>query len=186
MTRLPHPVAALAALALLCGLAAAAHAQQPDYPRRPVTLVVPFPPGGPSDALARGFAQQMGNRLGQPIVVENVGGAGGKLKAIAVLSDTRLPQLPGVATAAEAGHALDLRSWNAIFAPRGTPEPIMARLRQALQDAAADPGFGAQMRAVGVDLPHGPAAQPRAVTALIERGLRDDVPAFKARQEFLN
>jgi hypothetical protein len=67
--------------------------------------------------------------------------AGGKIKALAVLSSARLPQLPNTGTAAEAGYALDVRAWNAIFAPRGTPEPVMARLRTALADAAADPEF---------------------------------------------
>jgi len=334
MIRLRYCAPALAALAVAAAPATAADAgtdaRQNAYPQRAITLVVPFPAGGPSDALARGVAQHMGATLGQSVVVENVGGAGGtiglqrvaratpdgytlgfgtlgthvanvavypklpydpladfqpvglagsapmlllaradfpagdlaqfaawlaskgdqatygsagvgsishygcvlllsalklpathvpyrgvapaisdlmggqtdfmcdqtttslpqiaggRLKAIAVLSNQRLAQLPDVGTAADAGYPLDARSWNAIFAPRGTPEVAMTRLRQALQAAVADAGFATQMQAVGVDLPQGAAAGPQAVTTLIERGLRDDVPALKARQEFLN
>jgi len=47
------------------------------YPSRPITIIAPFPPGGPSDALARILAGPMEAALGQPIVIENVGGAGG-------------------------------------------------------------------------------------------------------------
>ncbi len=64
-----------AALALLaCG---SANAQ--NYPSRPITIIAPFPPGGPSDALARVLSGSLQTSLGQPIVIENVGGAGGTI-----------------------------------------------------------------------------------------------------------
>jgi tripartite-type tricarboxylate transporter receptor subunit TctC len=47
------------------------------YPSRPVTVIAPFPPGGPSDALARILSGPLEAALGQPVVIENVGGAGG-------------------------------------------------------------------------------------------------------------
>jgi tripartite-type tricarboxylate transporter receptor subunit TctC len=50
-----------------------------DYPTRPITIVVPFPAGGPVDTLARFMAERMRPSLGQPIVIENVSGAGGSL-----------------------------------------------------------------------------------------------------------
>jgi hypothetical protein len=62
----------------------------------------------------------------------------------------------------------------------------MARLRTALADAAADPEFRRQMHAVGVDLPTPDALKPAAVSALIARGLRDDVPALKAKGDYLD
>ena len=64
----------IAALAL-CALGAGAHAQ--DYPNRVITLVAPFPPGGPSDTTARMVIGPMSQALGQQIIVENVTGAGG-------------------------------------------------------------------------------------------------------------
>ena len=318
-------------LAALCaGLLATTGAIAQSFPTRPVTLIVPFPAGGPSDALARAVAQKMAAPLGQPIVIENLGGAngvigltkagkaaadgytisfggigthvanlalykklaydpvadfapigpagaapmlllaradlpandlrefgawlakhkdkasygsagvgsishygcvlllsslgqnathvpykgvapavndlmggqtdfmcdqtttalpqiaGGRIKAIAVLSGTRLAQLPRAATAAEAGHALDVRSWNAFFAPRGTPQPVLAKLTGALQQAVADPALRKQMEGLGVDLPAPADATPAAVTALIARGIRDDVPALKAKGQYLD
>jgi len=54
---------------------AAAYAQ--DYPKHPITMIVPFAAGGTSDVIARAVAEEMGKSLGQPIVIENVAGAGG-------------------------------------------------------------------------------------------------------------
>lgn len=314
-----------------CLPALASSAAQPSFPNRPVTLIVPFPAGGPSDALARAVAQKMGESLGQAIVIENIGGAngaigltkvvkaspdgytlafggigthvanvaiykklaydpvadfspigpagsapivllarsnlpatnlkefvqwlarnkekatygsagvgsishygcvlllsslgqnathipykgvapamndlmggqttdfmcdqtttalpqiaGGRIKAIAALSKNRLAQLPQTGTAAEGGHALDVRSWNALFAPRNTPQPVVARLTGALQQAVADVGLRRQMQALGVDLPQPADTTPAAVSALIARGIREDVPALKARGEYLD
>ena len=50
-----------------------------DYPSRPVTMIVPFPAGGPTDAIGRVVAQGMQASLGRPVVVENLGGAAGSL-----------------------------------------------------------------------------------------------------------
>ena len=64
-----------AALALLLGLAGPAVAD--DFPSRSMVMIIPFAAGGPTDVLGRIIAQRMGEVLGQTIVVENVGGAGG-------------------------------------------------------------------------------------------------------------
>ena len=74
--------AALAA-AMLIGIAAPARAQQP-YPTRPITVVVPFAAGGPTDVLTRILGQHMSQTLGQQIVVENVTGGGGSIGAARV------------------------------------------------------------------------------------------------------
>jgi tripartite-type tricarboxylate transporter receptor subunit TctC len=49
------------------------------YPAKPVRMIVPFPAGGPADIFGRGLAQAMGAELGQPVVIENIGGVGGVL-----------------------------------------------------------------------------------------------------------
>jgi tripartite-type tricarboxylate transporter receptor subunit TctC len=70
-----------AAGALAIAAALAAPAQAADYPSRPVTLVVAFTPGGPSDVLARIVGKKMGDILGQTFVIENRPGAGGNIAA---------------------------------------------------------------------------------------------------------
>ena len=67
-------------------LAAVVPAQAQSYPSRPITVVVPFPAGGPSDVVARIVAEHMGKVLGQTMVIENVGGAGGTIGSARVAS----------------------------------------------------------------------------------------------------
>jgi tripartite-type tricarboxylate transporter receptor subunit TctC len=67
---------ALAAMAAHPGIAAAE-----DYPSRPITIIVPFAAGGPTDILARLFGQSISQTLGQTVVIEDVTGAGGSLGA---------------------------------------------------------------------------------------------------------
>ena len=316
-------------LALFAAISLPAMAQV--FPNKPVTLIVPFPPGGPSDTLARAVALRMGKNLGQPVVIENISGAsgtiglskmvsaapdgytlgfgtngthvanvalfkkmpydpiadfepigmaggaalilvaksglpvnnlkdfisyaqankakltfgsagvgsishsgcvimlselklevthipyrgvapamndlmggqidfmcdqtttalpqlaGGKIKALGVLSKQTLKQLPGVVTLASLGYAdVDVRSWNAIFAPKGTSKDVVAVLNRSLAAAVGDPEFLAQMSAVGVDLPTSETVSPSVVSATIKLGLRRDVPALRARGEYFD
>jgi tripartite-type tricarboxylate transporter receptor subunit TctC len=60
-------------------LAPAGFAGAQTYPSRPVTMVVPYPAGGLFDSVARVLAEQMRKTLGQAVVIENVGGAGGSI-----------------------------------------------------------------------------------------------------------
>ena len=75
-----HP---LRRAALLCGLAvlAAPAIAQDAYPSKPITIVVGYPPGGSTDLTARTVATELGNKLGVPVVIENLGGAGGAIGA---------------------------------------------------------------------------------------------------------
>jgi len=74
--------------------------QAQTYPTRQITLIVPFPPGGSTDVAARIMAEHMRTRLGQPVVIENVGGAGGSI-AVGRLS-----------RAAPDGYTIDIGQWD--------------------------------------------------------------------------
>src|SRR6202171_6149392 len=84
------------ALLVFAGLAGA----QSQYPSRAVTIVSPFPPGGSTDAVARIMAQRMAPVLGQSVIVENVGGAGGSIG------------VGGGARPTPDGYTIDIRQWN--------------------------------------------------------------------------
>jgi tripartite-type tricarboxylate transporter receptor subunit TctC len=93
-----RPICALL-LAALGWVWATGEATAQDYPSRPITVVVPFPAGGPSDTLVRILGEQMRGSLGQPIVIENVAGASGSIA------------VGRVARAAPDGYTLILGSW---------------------------------------------------------------------------
>ena len=86
MTRL------LALLALCCSQAIA------QYPAKPITLIIPFPPGGSTDIIGRIAAEGMQRELGQPFVVDNRGGAGGAIGAKAIADATPDGYTLGIAT----------------------------------------------------------------------------------------
>src|SRR5438067_10395305 len=86
MTRL------LARLALCCSQALA------QYPAKPVTLIIPFPPGGSTDIIGRIAAEGMQRELGQPFVVDNRGGAGGAIGAKAIAEAAPDGYTLGIAT----------------------------------------------------------------------------------------
>ena len=316
-------------LALL--LLAAFSVQAQTFPEKPVTLVVPFPPGGPSDTLARQVALRAGAKLGQTMLVENLGGAAGgigtarvarakpdgytlafgtigthvanvalyqdlqydpvkdfepvallggaplvlianpslpvsnfaefvayarqnvaklqygsagagsishlgclvlmselktdiqhipykgvapamtdliggqvnfmcdqtttalpqvksgKLKLLAALVALRVPVLPDTPTAAESGFpGVNVRSWNGVFAPKGTPAAVLARLQAAFAAAVEDPELKAVMEPLGVELPKAAGAGPEALRALLAKDLAALVPVIKSKQGYLD
>src|SRR6266581_4392597 len=69
----------LLCVAALGACAVPSDAQTQNYPSRPITVIVPFPAGGPSDVVARIVTEQMGKLLGQSLIIENIGGAGGTI-----------------------------------------------------------------------------------------------------------
>ena len=90
----------LAVALVVAALAAIAGAQAQSFPSKPITMIVPFPAGGGSDILARIVAERMKTSLGQPVVIENIGGAGG------TIGTTR------VARAAPDGYTLGFGQWS--------------------------------------------------------------------------
>lgn len=81
--RIPASLTRLAAAALFAAAAPAAALAQ-DYPTQPVTIVVAYPPGGATDTAVRATAEPLSKILGQPVLVQNVGGAGGGVAAVRV------------------------------------------------------------------------------------------------------
>jgi tripartite-type tricarboxylate transporter receptor subunit TctC len=88
------------AVALAATLAGVSSASAQSYPSRQITMIVPFPPGGSTDVTARLMAERMRPALGQPVIVENVGGAGGSIA------------LGRVARAAPDGYTIDIGQWD--------------------------------------------------------------------------
>ncbi len=80
-------------------LAGVSGVQAQTYPSRPITVIVPFPPGGGSDVVARIMAERMRPALGQPVVIENVSGAGGSIG------------VGRLARAVPDGHTIDIGQW---------------------------------------------------------------------------
>jgi tripartite-type tricarboxylate transporter receptor subunit TctC len=91
-----HIIVAIA-LTVLAGVAAV---QAQTFPSRQITLIVPFPPGGSTDVVARIMAEKMRPLLGQAVIIENVGGAGGSIA------------VGRVARAAPDGHTIDIGQWD--------------------------------------------------------------------------
>ncbi len=84
-------------LSILAGIGGV---QAQGYPTRAVTIIVPFPPGGSTDVVARIMAERMRPVLGQPMVIENVGGAGGSIA------------VGRLARAAPDGYTIDIGQWD--------------------------------------------------------------------------
>jgi tripartite-type tricarboxylate transporter receptor subunit TctC len=76
----------------------------------------------------------------------------GKVKALAVTGAERSPLLPDVPSMAEAGFpSVDVHLWSGVFAPTGTPAPVVAKLRTALKQSIEDPGVSGKLKAMAVD-----------------------------------
>jgi tripartite-type tricarboxylate transporter receptor subunit TctC len=309
---------------LVCGIATLARADEP-YPTRPITMIVPFAAGGPTDILGRIVAQAVSPMLGQQVVIEDITGAGGTIgatkaaradpdgytlvmgnlgthaasvgiykqlaydprtdfepiilvastpmvlvtrktlplhtldevvawakankgkatigsagvgsishlalllfnhltgadlthvpyrglseadndllggqidtlfdqvvtatphilsdseNAIVVTIPTRAPALPNVPSANEAGlPALQTVAWTALFAPKGTPAPIIDKLNGAVQKAIADPAIAKRLAEIGADIPAPNQRSPAALGHLVNAEIDKWVPLIKA------
>jgi len=113
MRILPSAVAVVAAAVAIAAMDVAAATAQ-SYPTRPITMVVPFPPGGSTDVIGRILAERLKGALGQPVIIENVGGAAG---AVGV---------GRVARAAPDGYTIDLGQWDTHVA-NGAIYPLLQK-----------------------------------------------------------
>ena len=276
------------------GLAAGSSVAQTDYPQRPITLIVPFAAGGPTDVVARIAGDHMSRTLGQPVIIENVGGAGGttastraaraapdgytiemghmgthaasvalypdqlltqllmasangaalnmahagvgsvsfttclllnsilgvkpasipfngtgpaltalisgqvdymcdqivnlvqqvqggQIKAYAIGTPERSPALPGVPTSKVAGlPEFQAQAWNALFAPKDTPQPILDRLSDALHKALDDEQTRKRLLELGSVLPDQAGRGQQALAALVKSEIARWTPIIKA------
>src|SRR5437016_11299582 len=108
-------------------------------------LHVPYTGGGPAVvALLGGNVDAISS--GPSTVIQHV--KAGKLRVLASWGDKRLASLPDVPTLVELGYDAVFFQWSGLFAPAGTPEPVLARLREAARVGASDPKFAAAMATV--------------------------------------
>ncbi|CAN5889131.1 tripartite tricarboxylate transporter substrate binding protein BugD [soil metagenome] len=105
----------------------------------------------------------------------------GNIKALAVSTLKRLPQLPDVPTVDEAGlKGYEVTIWNGFFAPKGTPKDIITKLNQALVTTLADEKIRVRLTELAVDMPTPQEATPEALGAQLNASIDKWVPAVKA------
>ena len=105
----------------------------------------------------------------------------GTIKAYAVATPDRNPALANVPTSTEAGlPEYQVSAWNAIFAPKGTPAPVVAKLSQALTAAVADASVRKRLGDLGADVPNAERASPAALAALVKSENERWIPLLKA------
>ena len=105
----------------------------------------------------------------------------GTIKAFAVAQQQRNQALPNVPTTVEAGlPGYQVVVWNAMLAPKGTPEPVVNRLNEALRAALADPNVKSRLAELGADLPSDVQATPAGLRAFLESEIARWTPVIKA------
>ncbi len=106
--------------------------------------------------------------------------AAGTIKAYAVATPNRNPAIPNVPTTAEAGlPEFQVSAWNAVFAPKGTPAPVVARLSEALTKAVTEEASRKRLTDLGADVPDAAGASPAALAALVKRENERWIPLLK-------
>jgi len=138
---------------------------------------VPFNGTGPAmNALVGGQVDYMCDQIVNAVPQIN----GGTIKAYAVATAERNPSLPNVPTTAEAGlPAFQAQAWNAIFAPKGTPAPVIARLNAAAVKALDDEGVRKRLLDLGSVIPAATERSPEALAALVKSEIAKWTPVLK-------
>ncbi|MCX7307735.1 MAG: tripartite tricarboxylate transporter substrate binding protein BugD [Afipia sp.] len=138
---------------------------------------IPFNGTGPAmNALVGGQVDYMCDQIVNAVPQVK----GGTIKAYAVATPERNPSLPDVPTTAEAGlPAFQAQAWNAIFAPKGTPAPIVAKLNAAIGKALDDPEVQKRLLDLGSVIPKGPERTPASLAALVKSEIAKWTPVLK-------
>jgi tripartite-type tricarboxylate transporter receptor subunit TctC len=104
----------------------------------------------------------------------------GAIKAYAVSAAERLPSLPNVPTAREMGVNYQMSIWAGMFAPAGTPAPVIARLADALDTSLDDPGVQQRIKNLGGSIPAKAERKPAAFDAYVKAEITKWAPILKA------
>jgi tripartite-type tricarboxylate transporter receptor subunit TctC len=105
---------------------------------------------------------------------------GGTIKALAVGTEERNPALPDVPTSKEAGlPAFKVTAWNAVFAPKDTPKPVVDKLADALDKALDDPAVRKRLLDLGSDIPDKKSRGPAALSMLVKSEIERWAPVLK-------
>jgi tripartite-type tricarboxylate transporter receptor subunit TctC len=138
---------------------------------------VPFNGTGPAmNALVGGQVDYMCDQIVNAVPQIN----GGTIKAYAVATPARNPSLPDVPTTAEAGlPAFQAQAWNAIFAPKGTPAPVIAKLNAAAAKALDDENVRKRLLDLGSEIPAAAERTPEALASLVKSEIAKWTPVLK-------
>jgi tripartite-type tricarboxylate transporter receptor subunit TctC len=135
-------------------------------------LHVPYTGAGPAVVgLLAGNVDALAS--GPSTVIQHV--KAGKLRVLASWGDKRLASLPDVPTLTESGYPVVFFQWSALFAPAGTPDAVVARLRESARAAAADPKFAATMATVETPIQYLDAPEFQSFWTTDAKGLADAV-----------
>ena len=153
-----------------------------SYPTRPITIIVPYPAGGPSDVLTRILAERMKTALGQTVIIENVTGAGGSIGVGRVARSA--PDGYTLAIGHNQTHVINAASMNLPYDVVKDFEPVVADCRHAAmadqpQDPAGQRRQGVDRLAQGQqgDRRRGRRRRPdRSLGAVVPEGDRHDIP----------
>jgi tripartite-type tricarboxylate transporter receptor subunit TctC len=132
-----------------------------------------------TNALIAGHVDYMSAAIADAVQQVN----GGTIKALAIASPERNPALPDVPTSREAGlPEFEVRGWNALFAPKGTPTPILDQLTNALDRALDDETTRKRLFDIGSDIPEKARRGQDALAALVKSEIARWTPIVKGAQ----